>query len=86
MIAITPPAMPQLGSLLPWVIRPRRSRSPKHPPAASLEQARSQKYHPIANREHLGYALFFQIVFDGHGDHSPKDAGDAQIPIDRGGG
>jgi hypothetical protein len=52
MIEIASAAMPQLGSLLPRVIRPRRWRSPKHPPAASPEQGRSQKNHPIANREH----------------------------------
>src|SRR5208283_4459850 len=29
------------------------------------------------------YALSFEIVFDGHCDHSPTDAGDSQIPIAR---
>ncbi len=81
MIEIASAAMPQLGSLLPQVIRPRRWRSPKHPPAASLEQGPSQKNHPVAGREHLGYALSFQIVSDGQSDHSSTDAGDAQIPI-----
>jgi hypothetical protein len=81
MTEIASAAMPQLGSLLPLVVRPRRWRSPKHPPAASPEQGRSQKYHPIASREHLGYALSLQIVSDGPSDHSSTDAGDAQIPI-----
>ena len=52
MIEIASAAMPQLGSLLPQVIRPRRWRSPKYPPAASPEQGRSQKNHPVAGREH----------------------------------
>ena len=29
------------------------------------------------------YAPTFQIVFDGHRDHSPTDAGDSQIPMAR---
>ena len=58
MIEIASAAMPQLGSLLPRVIRPRRWRSPKHPPAASPEQGRSQKYHPVADREHLLATLY----------------------------
>ena len=86
MIEIASAAMPQPGSLLPLVVRPRRWRSPKHPPAASPEQSRSQKNHPVASREHLGYALSFQIVSDGHSDHSSADAGDAQIPIAQGTG
>ena len=86
MIEIASAAMPQLGSLSPRVVRPRRWRSPKHPPAASPEQGRGQKNHPVAGREHLGYALSFQIVVDCHFDHASKDAGAAQIPIARGGG
>ena len=35
MIEIASSAAPQLGSLLPLVVRPRRSRSPKDPPADS---------------------------------------------------
>ncbi len=46
MIEIASAAMPQLGSLFPLVVRPRRWRSPKHPPAASPEQGRSQKIIP----------------------------------------
>ena len=53
MIEIASRATPQLGSHLPLVIRPRRWRSPKHPPAASPEQGRRKKYHPMASREHL---------------------------------
>src|SRR5208283_710492 len=34
----------------------------------------------------LGRPLSFQIVFDGHCDHSSTAAGDSQIPIARGGG
>jgi hypothetical protein len=86
MIEIASAAMPQLGSLLPRVIRPRRWRSPKYPPAASPEQGRSQKNHPLAGRKHLAYALSFQIVFDGHSDHSSTNARDAQIPIANGSG
>jgi hypothetical protein len=52
MIEIASPTTPQLGSLLPPVVRPRRWRSPKHPPAASPEQGRHEKYDPIANRQH----------------------------------
>jgi len=58
MIEIASSAAPQLGSLLPRVIRPRRWRSPKHPPAASPERGRSQKYHPVADREHLLATLY----------------------------
>ncbi|HEY8009283.1 MAG TPA: hypothetical protein VIE66_21475 [Methylocella sp.] len=39
MIEIASSAAPQLGSLLPLVVRPHRSRSPKDPPADSPEQA-----------------------------------------------
>jgi hypothetical protein len=53
MIEIASPATPQLGSLLTLVVRPRRWRSPKHPQAASPEQGRREKYHPMAGREHL---------------------------------
>ena len=51
MIEIASAAVPQLGSLLQRVLRPRRWRSPKHPPAASPEQRRSQKSHPVAGGE-----------------------------------
>jgi len=39
MIEIASSAAPQLGSLLPLVVRPRRSRSPKDAPADSPELA-----------------------------------------------
>jgi hypothetical protein len=52
MIEIALPATPQLGSLLPLVVRPRRWCSPKDPPAACREHGRRQKYHPVAGREH----------------------------------
>ena len=52
MIEIASPATPQPGSLLPLVVRPRRWRSPKDPPAAAPEHGRGQKYHPMAGREH----------------------------------
>jgi hypothetical protein len=51
MIAIASPATPQLGSLLPRVVRPRRWRSPPkifHQPLPSLAAA---KYHPMAGKE-----------------------------------
>jgi hypothetical protein len=51
MIEIATPATPQLGSAVPLVFRPRRWRSPKDPPAASLEHARHEKYHPMAGGE-----------------------------------
>src|SRR5271157_3787423 len=38
--------------LLPLVVRPRRSRSPKHPPADSPEHRRREKYHPMTGREY----------------------------------
>ena len=58
MIEIASAAMPQRGSLLPLVIRPRRWRSPKHPPAASPEQGRHEKYDPITGGEHALAALY----------------------------
>ncbi len=78
MIEIASAAMPQLGSLLPRVIRPRRWRSPKHPPAA-FPRARPQPKISSRGRQRtpLGYALSFEIVFDGHRHRSPTDAGDS---------
>jgi len=52
MIEIASSAAPQLGSLLPLVVRPRRSRSPKDPPADSPEHGRREKYHPMTGREY----------------------------------
>lgn len=52
MIEIASPATPQLGSLSPRVVPPRRRRSPKYPPGASRERDRRRKYHPMAGREH----------------------------------
>ncbi len=57
MIEIASPAALRLRSL-PLVVRRRRWRSSKHPPAVSLEHARREKYHPIAGREHLLATLY----------------------------
>ena len=58
MIEIASPATPQLGSLLPLVIRPRRWRSPNCPPANSPEHGHREKHHPIADRQHRLGALY----------------------------
>src|SRR5208337_96317 len=52
MIEIASSAAPQLGSLLPLAVRPRRSRSPKDAPADSPEHGRREQYHPMTGKEH----------------------------------
>ena len=52
MIEIASPATPQLSSLLPLVVRPRRRRSPNDAPGTSREHDRREKYDPIADRQH----------------------------------
>ena len=58
MIEIASPAAPQLSSLLPLVVRPRRWRSPNEAPGASREHDRREKYDPIADREHSIATLY----------------------------
>jgi hypothetical protein len=61
MIAIASPATPQPDSFLPLVVRPRRWRSLKYPPAASPDHHRNhrnQKYHRVAGGEHLLATLY----------------------------
>ena len=84
MIEIASSAAPQLGSLLPLVVRPRRSRSPKIS-SGQLSRARPPRTISSHDRQRTPhrYALSFEIVFNGHCDHSPTDAGDSQIPIAR---
>jgi hypothetical protein len=52
MIEIASSAAPQLGSLLPLVVRPRRSHSPKDAPAGSPEHGHREQYHPMTGKEH----------------------------------
>jgi hypothetical protein len=52
MIEVASPATPQLGSLLPLVIRPRRWRSPKSAPGAHHHHLRREKSDPFADRKH----------------------------------
>jgi len=83
MIEIASSPAPQLGSLLPLVVRPRRSARPKIlRPTLPSTAARTISSHDRQRTPHR-YALSFEIVFDGHCDHSPTDAGDSQIPIAR---
>jgi hypothetical protein len=58
MIEIAPLATPQLSSLLPLVVRPRRWRSPNDAPGASRKYGRREKYDPIADREHSIATLY----------------------------
>ena len=86
MTEIASAATPQLGSLFRWSFDRAAGARLNILQQPLPEQGRSQKNHPVASREHLGYALSFQIVSDGHSDHSSTDAGDAQIPIAHGSG
>jgi hypothetical protein len=52
MIEIVSSPAPQLGSLLPLVVRPHRSHSPKDAPADSPEHGRREQYHPMTGKEH----------------------------------
>jgi hypothetical protein len=52
------PTTPQLSSLLPLVVRPRRWCPPNDAPGASRELGRREKYDPIANREHSIATLY----------------------------
>ena len=58
MIEIASPTTPQLSSLLPLVVRPRRWCSPNDAPGASREHGRHEKYDPIADREHSIATLY----------------------------
>ena len=58
MIEIASPTTPQLRSLLPLVVRPRRWCSPNDAPGASREHGRHEKYDPIADREHSIATLY----------------------------
>src|ERR1700720_4237336 len=58
MIEIASPATPQLSSLLPLAVRPRRRRSSNDAPGASREHGRREKYDPIADREHSLATLY----------------------------
>ena len=58
MIEIASPATPQLSSLLPLVLRPRRLRSPNDAPGAPREHGRREKYDPFADREHSLATLY----------------------------
>jgi len=51
MIEIASPATPQLASLLPLVIRPRRRRSPPKIFQQPLPSLAAAKYPPMAGRE-----------------------------------
>jgi hypothetical protein len=52
MTEIASAATPQLGSLLPLVVRPRRWRSPKYAPGAYHHRLHREKSDPIADRTH----------------------------------
>ena len=56
----------------PKILRPTL---PSRPPRTISSHDRQRTPHR--------YALSFEIVFDGHCDHSPTDAGDSQIPMAR---
>ncbi len=58
MIEIASPTTPQLSSLLPLVVRPRRWCPPNDAPGASREHGRREKYDPIADREHSIATLY----------------------------
>jgi hypothetical protein len=53
MIEIASPATPQLSSLSPLVVRPRRRRSPEDAPGAYREHDCREKHDSYADREWL---------------------------------
>ena len=78
MIAITSPATPQLASLLPRIVRPRRPRSPKAAPGAHHHHHSREKSDLIVDeRTPLGHAPSLEIGCDGLSDALPTDAGNA---------